>query len=172
MSDLRELRAACTEKEARFAEDFVRHGTHSEAARTAGYKGSASTLSRTGRKVAARAHVQAYVDALRTDTFGDPKSKLELYRDRLELIGLGQEIEQPVGRGGKLKLRPAAASTQVKALETLVRMHGGLDPRIRVDIGPTVRAELEAIRRRVSPEVFAEVIAAIESLHGESEESA
>lgn len=171
MADLALLRSACTEKEARCAEAYVRSGNYSEAAREAGYKGGPSTMSRTGRKVMARAHVWQYAEALRKETFGDPKTLLEQVRDRLAHIGFGEHVEQPVGRGGKLKARPAAVASQVKALETLARMLGGLDPRVRVELEPQIDAYLEGLRRRISPEAFEEVLEALAALkHDEADD--
>lgn len=167
MADAAELRAACSEKEARCAEAYLRCGSHVEAAKEAGYQGKRASLSRTGRRVLERPRVQAYLDALRAEALGETKTVLEQVRDRLMRIGMGEKIHQPVGRGGTLKLRPAAASTQVKALETLARMHGGLDPRVSIEVGVVVDGVLEALSRRVSPEAYAEALAALRAAYGD-----
>lgn len=67
MSDrLRELRALCTEKQARLAEAFLENGGNgTEAARAAGYKGGDAALRVTATRTLANANVLAYVEALR-----------------------------------------------------------------------------------------------------------
>lgn len=171
MADAATLRDVCTAKEAAFAEARAAGSSLAEAARAAGYAGDVSQLARTGRRVAARERVQAYLAALRDEaTGGETKSELEQVLARLKHIGMGGNIQRPVGRGSKLKSLPAPVSAQIDALKTLARALGGLDPRVRVDIGPSVRAELEAIRRRVSPEVFRQVLEAVAALHGHGED--
>lgn len=161
------LRNELTEREARLAEVYLRSGNRTEAAKEAGFKGNPSSLSRACQRALKRPAVQAYMDALRAETFGSPATLLERARDRLTLVAFGEEIEQPVGRGGSLRMRPAAAAVQVKALETLIRMLGGLDPKVRRDVAPEIRAQLEAVRRRVSAEAYRELLQALSDLSGE-----
>lgn len=165
---LTQLRAAISEREARLAEAFLRTGNRIESAKEAGFTGNPSSLSRAAQRALKRPPVQAYIDALRAETFGEPSTLLERARDRLALIAFGEDIEQPVGRGGTLKMRPAAAAVQVKALETLIRMLGGLDPRVRRDLAPEIRAQLEAVRRRVTDGAYRELLLALSDLAGEA----
>lgn len=176
MSDARSarltaLRGALSEREARLAEAYLRTGNRADSAREAGFSGSPSTLSRSAQRALKRPAVQAYLEALRSETFGDTSTLLERARDRLAHIAFGEEIDQPVGRGGSLRLRPAAAAVQVKALETLIRMLGGLDPNVRRDLAPEIRAQLEAIRRRVSADAYRELLLALSDLSGEGRET-
>lgn len=164
MDELDQLRAACTPKEALFAEQYAAGASLVDAASTAGYAGTRKALTGVGRKVADRERVQAYVRALRDASLGNPQSNLERYRDRLETIAMGEPIPQPVGRGGALRMRPATSGVQVKALETLVRMHGGLEPRIRLDIRPAAHAEFERFRRRMSEDAYRELLQAAAAL--------
>src|SRR5690606_2887389 len=92
---LDELRAACTERQARWAEHWVVSGNQSEAARVAGYRGGASGAWKAGHENARNPKVRAYADALRAHLRGGAsRTLLEKVRDRLALIALGTPLPQ------------------------------------------------------------------------------
>jgi hypothetical protein len=161
---LAELRACCTEKQARLAEEFLKNGGNAtQAARRAGYKGKAATLAVTASQTLRSPRVISYLEGLRLELQqGSALTLLERVRERLWLIGSGMPVPQYV-RGAVVRM-PPKLSDQRAALRTLAQMLGGLDPRTRFVITPNVRAELEALRSRMPEEAFIAMLEALRDL--------
>lgn len=168
MSDrLRELRAALTEKQAKWAEEYLRNGGNAtEAARSAGYRGGDAALGRQGADNRGNPKIDAYVTALREELQGGPtKTLLERVRDRLWLIGSGQSIPQYVR--GKVVLMPPRTSDQRGALRTLAQMLGGLNPKVQVELSQSLRGQLEALRGVMPEEHFLSLLKALATIEAQ-----
>jgi hypothetical protein len=161
--ELSRLREVLTERQARWAEAYVRGVNATESARQAGYSGNDNALGRQGYDCRTNPKIRTYLDALRRHlNGGGPGTMLERVRDRLAEIAMGVPQEQFVR--GEVVMMPPRLADQRGALRTLAQMLGGLDPRTRYLITPGVRAELEALHGRMSDAAYVEMLEAIRDL--------
>lgn len=167
MSDLSELRHACTERQARFAEEYVRNGGNAtDAARAAGYSGGENALARRGHENARNRKVRVYIDALTARARPNVERDVQAILERLTLIGMGRECVTIVTKEGESIDAPALPRDQVEALKTLAKIHGLLDPKLKVELEASLVGQLERLRQHMPAEAFRALLEALRKLGG------
>lgn len=163
---LEELRRACTEKQARFAEEYVRLGGASaaKAAHEAGARGNAATCAVTASRWLKMAKVRAYIDALTARARPNVKRDVDAVLDRLSMIGMGEPIYPFRTKGGDKITVPAMPRDQVEALKTLAKIYGLLDPRVKVELETTIAGQLEKLRQHMPADAFRALLEALRQL--------
>lgn len=160
---LRELRRRCTERQARFAEEYVRlgDGNASAAARAAGYKGTDAAVAVTASRLLKAAKVRAYIDALIARARPDVQDDIEAILSRLSALARGQKVVELRTKSGTIQV-PAHPRDQIEAAKVILKVAGKLEPnKVQVELVTSLANQLEELRPRMSQEAYRELLAAL-----------
>ncbi|MCA9530489.1 MAG: terminase small subunit [Myxococcales bacterium] len=148
-----------TEKQRRFVEAYVgpARGNATEAARRAGYRGSTNTLRVVGQENLLK---PALVEAIAAATAAARQAAI-LDRDQqqafLSAVVLGRECLTQTDDGEV----PPRAGDRIRACELLGRMQGHYIERVETRAVDAFAAQLAALERRLTPEVYEAVLDAL-----------
>lgn len=136
-------------------------GNATEAARLAGYAGNDVTLGAVGHENLKKPQVRALLAELERETRSAEIADRHEIQRRLTLIARRRVRDDHVTpMGDVVRIRPTSPAVTA-ALMALAKMRGYLIDKIEVKAEDQLRAQLERLRKRMSPDAFEQLLEVI-----------